>query len=84
MYGLMAATAATGYPAKMTFSFARQQVIGVIFVFRSYSGRFSSNDRALLQSFGNQPAIAVKAGTYMGAPRLISLSRAIFASSLPG
>lgn len=38
---------------------ARQRVIGVIFVFRSYSGRFSSNDRALLQSFGNQAAIAV-------------------------
>lgn len=36
-----------------------QRVIGVIFVFRNYSGGFSSNDRALLQSFGDQAAIAV-------------------------
>jgi len=35
------------------------QVIGVIFVFRSYSGVFSTNDRALLQSFADQAAIAV-------------------------
>ena len=38
---------------------ARKQVIGVIFVFRSYSGVFSPNDRALLQSFADQAAIAV-------------------------
>jgi PAS domain S-box-containing protein len=38
---------------------ARQQVIGVIFVFRSYPGVFSANDRALLQSFADQAAIAV-------------------------
>jgi PAS domain S-box-containing protein len=38
---------------------ARKQVVGVIFVFRSYSGGFSSNDRALLQSFADQAAIAV-------------------------
>jgi PAS domain S-box-containing protein len=38
---------------------ARQQVIGVIFVFRSYLGVFSANDRALLQSFADQAAIAV-------------------------
>lgn len=38
---------------------ARKQVIGVIFVFRSYSGVFSANDRALLQSFADQAAIAV-------------------------
>lgn len=38
---------------------ARQQVIGVIFVFRSYPGMFSANDRALLQSFADQAAIAV-------------------------
>ncbi len=37
----------------------REKVIGVIFVFRNYSGVFSSNDRALLQSFANQAAIAV-------------------------
>ena len=38
---------------------ARKQVIGVIFIFRNYAGRFSSNDRALLQSFADQAAIAV-------------------------
>ncbi len=37
-----------------------ERVIGVIFVFRNYSGRFSSNDRALLQSFADQAAIAVQ------------------------
>jgi PAS domain S-box-containing protein len=36
-----------------------ENVIGVIFVFRNYAGIFSSNDRALLQSFANQAAIAV-------------------------
>ncbi len=38
---------------------ARQEVLGVIFVFRSYRGRFSNEDRALLQSFASQAAIAV-------------------------
>jgi PAS domain S-box-containing protein len=38
---------------------ARDRVIGVIFVFRNYRGIFSANDRALLQSFANQAAIAV-------------------------
>ncbi len=38
---------------------SREKVIGVIFVFRNYPGLFSSNDRALLQSFANQAAIAV-------------------------
>lgn len=38
---------------------ARQKVIGIIFVFRSYAGVFSANDRALLQSFADQAAIAV-------------------------
>jgi signal transduction histidine kinase len=38
---------------------ARQKVIGVIFVFRSYPGVFSANDRALLQSFADHAAIAV-------------------------
>jgi PAS domain S-box-containing protein len=37
----------------------REKVIGVIFIFRNYPGIFSSNDRALLQSFANQAAIAV-------------------------
>ena len=39
---------------------ARHEVVGVIFIFRSYSGVFSNNDRALLGSFADQAAIAVK------------------------
>src|SRR5512147_2962831 len=37
----------------------RRQVIGVIFIFRNYTGVFSANDTALLQSFADQAAIAV-------------------------
>lgn len=37
----------------------QQHVIGVIFIFRNYSGVFSANDRALLESFADQAAIAV-------------------------
>jgi PAS domain S-box-containing protein len=37
----------------------RGRVIGVIFIFRNYAGGFSANDRALLQSFADQAAIAV-------------------------
>ncbi len=39
---------------------AHERVIGLIYVFRTYRGLFSSNDRALLQSFADQAAIAVK------------------------
>ena len=39
---------------------SRGQVVGLIFVFRSYSGLFSANDRTLLQSFADQAAIAVQ------------------------
>ncbi len=39
---------------------AHKRVIGLIFIFRSYSGSFSVNDRALLQSFADQAAIAVQ------------------------
>jgi PAS domain S-box-containing protein len=35
------------------------EVIGVIFIFRSYPDLFSSNDKLLLQSFADQAAIAV-------------------------
>jgi PAS domain S-box-containing protein len=38
---------------------ARQEIVGVIFVFRSYAGVFSAEDRALLQGFATQAAIAV-------------------------
>jgi signal transduction histidine kinase len=37
-----------------------KRVVGIIFIFRNYSGRFSANDRALLQSFADQAAIAVR------------------------
>lgn len=39
---------------------ARNQVSGVIFIFRNYPGVFSANDTALLQSFADQAAIAVQ------------------------
>ena len=39
---------------------SEKKVIGLIFVFRGYEGNFSSNDRAILQSFADQAAIAVK------------------------
>lgn len=39
---------------------AHERVIGLIFIFRTYSGVFSNNDRALLQSFADQAAIAVQ------------------------
>lgn len=39
---------------------ARQKVIGVIFIFRSYAGKFSTNDQTLLSSFANQAAVAVQ------------------------
>lgn len=38
----------------------RRRVVGMIFIFRKYSARFSGNDRALLQSFADQAAIAVR------------------------
>ncbi len=38
---------------------AHGQVIGVIFIFRSYPDLFSNNDQQLLQSFADQAAIAV-------------------------
>jgi len=37
---------------------AQREVVGVIFVFRAYHGRFSAEDRNLLQSFASQAAIA--------------------------
>ena len=39
---------------------ARQKVVGVIFIFRSYPDLFSQNDRSLLSSFADQAAIAVQ------------------------
>lgn len=39
---------------------AGQHVVGLIFIFRNYPGVFSANDRALLQSFGDQAAVAIR------------------------
>jgi len=39
---------------------AHERVIGLVFIFRTYRGVFSANDRALLQSFVDQAAIAVQ------------------------
>jgi signal transduction histidine kinase len=39
---------------------ARNQVVGVIYIFRRYLQVFSTNDRILLSSFANQAAIAVQ------------------------
>ena len=39
---------------------ARQKVVGLLFIFRSYACVFSSNDYTLLSSFANQAAIAVQ------------------------
>lgn len=38
---------------------AHQRVVGLTFIFRTYRTVFSNNDRALLQSFADQAAIAV-------------------------
>jgi len=38
---------------------SEKKVIGLIFIFRGYQGNFSKNDRAILQSFADQAAIAV-------------------------
>jgi PAS domain S-box-containing protein len=38
---------------------ARNEVLGIIYIFRAYPAAFTSNDRALLASFADQAAIAV-------------------------
>jgi PAS domain S-box-containing protein len=38
---------------------ARDEVVGIIYIFRGYATAFSANDRTLLASFANQAAIAV-------------------------
>lgn len=38
---------------------SEKRVIGLIFIFRGYEGSFSKNDRAILQIFADQAAIAV-------------------------
>jgi len=38
---------------------ARDEVVGMIYIFRGYAAAFSANDRTLLGNFANQAAIAV-------------------------
>lgn len=38
---------------------AFERLIGVVYIFRNYPGVFSANDRALLQAFADQAAVAV-------------------------
>lgn len=38
----------------------QKKVVGLIYIFRSYPGLFTANDRTLLHSFANQAAIAVQ------------------------
>jgi signal transduction histidine kinase len=39
---------------------ARQHVVGLILIFRSYAGNISTNDYTLLSSYANQAAVAVQ------------------------
>jgi len=57
------------------------QIIGVIFIFRSYSDSFSSNDNQLLQSFADQAAIAVFNARLYG--QIIVEKQRLDASSTP-
>lgn len=64
---------------------AQNEVVGVIFVFRSYRGRFSAEDRNLLQSFASQAAIAVhNARLYTEITRQKSHLDAVLDSSADG
>ena len=38
----------------------RQHVIGLIYIFRNYTGGFSANDRIVLSTFADQAAVAVR------------------------
>ncbi|HEY47694.1 MAG TPA: PAS domain S-box protein [Anaerolineae bacterium] len=64
---------------------AQGEVLGVIFVFRSYRGRFSTEDRNLLQAFASQAAIAVhNARLYTEITRQKSHLDAVLESSADG
>ena len=61
MLGEIAYTASLGLLTGVGLPMVAQgEVIGMIFVFRSYAGSFSSNDRTVLSSFASQAAIAVR------------------------
>jgi PAS domain S-box-containing protein len=64
---------------------SRGEVVGVIFVFRSYRGHFSTEDRNLLQAFALQAAIAVhNARLYTEITRQKSHLDAVLDSSADG
>jgi PAS domain S-box-containing protein len=64
---------------------AQGEVIGVIFVFRSYRGSFSVEDRNLLQSFASQAAIAAhNARLYTEVSRQKSYIDAVLESAADG
>jgi PAS domain S-box-containing protein len=64
---------------------ARGVVVGVIFVFRSYQGSYSAEDRRLLESFASQAAIAVSnASLYTEVNRQNQYLDAILESSADG
>lgn len=63
----------------------QKTVVGLIFIFRSYAGLFTSNDRALLNSFANQAAVAVQnAQLYAAVNRNKKRLDAIFDSAADG
>jgi PAS domain S-box-containing protein len=64
---------------------ARGRVVGVIFVFRSYEGSYSAEDRRLLQAFASQAAIAVSnASLYTEVNRQHQYLDAVLESSADG
>ncbi|HMK07944.1 MAG TPA: PAS domain S-box protein, partial [Anaerolineales bacterium] len=64
---------------------ARARVVGVIFVFRSYQGTYSAEDRRLLQAFAAQAAIAVSnASLYTELNRQNQFLDAVLESSADG
>src|SRR3990172_9041264 len=64
---------------------ARGRVVGVIFVFRSYEGTYSAEDRSLLQSFSSQAGIAVSnASLYTEINRQNQYLDAVLESSADG
>src|SRR3972149_3904013 len=64
---------------------ARGRVAGVIFVFRSYEGTYSAEDRSLLQAFASQAAIAVNnASLYTEVHRQNQYLDAVLESSADG
>jgi PAS domain S-box-containing protein len=64
---------------------AGARVVGVIFVFRSYQGTYSTEDRSLLQAFASQAAIAVSnASLYTEVNRQKQYLDAVLESSADG